>query len=88
MFVPSKPLQPSLIFVDKAKSRTPERVSRLRTYSQTLDKAKRPAREKHNYLQIFVTYGRKKCYNIRPPRETCSDVDVISQTVGLKRKWK
>ncbi len=63
MLFPGRPFQPSLMFVDKAKSLPLKDLhsSRLRPYSQTLDKA-----EKACQWQTFINYSRKKFYGKDP----------------------
>ena len=74
VFLPGKQLQPSLMFVSKAKaypSKTPFRFSLLGQASGLTHKRwpmlERPAMDKHSsLLRTFVIYGRKKFYNIDP----------------------
>ncbi len=72
--VPGKPFQPSLMFVGNAR-RPPQSGAPERCFTQVgsgltckqLTKLKRFARNKcSSFLQKFVTYDRKKFYNIAP----------------------
>ncbi len=74
MFVPGKPLQPSVMFTIKAEdylNGAPLKKSTLILFNQGYPKhearLEKLARDKHSsLLQRFVTYGRKKFYNIMP----------------------
>jgi hypothetical protein len=68
VFVPDKPFQPSLMFVDKAgsyPSESPFRCSMV-AIPTTMSQGWKglPARDKHSsLLQTFVKYDRKKLHN-------------------------
>jgi hypothetical protein len=71
VFLPGKQLQPSLMFVSKAKaypSETPLRCSPLGQVPRLIHKhwpmLERPAMDKHSsLLRTFVNYERKKVFN-------------------------
>ncbi len=74
MFVPARPLKPSLIFVGKArnllKSETLEKCFTCVSFSLTRKhyiRLESPVWYKHSSLLFkFVNYGREKFYNIGP----------------------
>jgi hypothetical protein len=74
MFVPGKPLQPSLLFMNKLELIQVKHLSGAPFYGRLLALPtnirlgwKRNVGDKHSsLLPKFVTYGRKKFYNVGP----------------------
>ncbi len=74
MFVPGNPLQPSLMFADKARAYPSEPSFRYSTnivrswpYAQTFNRLEKLARNKHSSLaQKSVNHGQKSFTTLRP----------------------